>query len=42
MWGVCVCVLYLEDESLEGLFINPDVESFFITRDMLFKALDAD
>ena len=35
-------LLYLEDESLEGLFINPDGESFFITRDMLFKALDAD
>lgn len=33
-------LIYLEDESLEGLFVNPEGESFFISRDMIIDALD--
>ena len=33
-------LLELEDESLEGLFINPEGESFFIIRNLIMKSLN--
>ena len=33
-------LMTLEDESLEGLFLNPEGESFFVSRDLIMKSLN--
>lgn len=37
-WDYIDAIIYLEDERLDGMLVNPGINNFFISRDMIIDA----